>query len=164
MLPRGALVLDLSDNLIRRVGLLYRYMMRAIDIEMAALDIGAGRFSYLFMLYIREGLTQQEMADRLQADKAAVARTLAQMEDQGFVARRRDPSDRRVTRVYLTARSRALRGALEEAVSRVMTRMRGDLDSAQWRQLELQLGAMLERLDDHYQVGHRGARPGPAAN
>lgn len=108
-------MLDLSDNLIRKIGLLYRYMMRAIDIEMAALDIGAGRFSYLFMLYIREGLTQQEMADRLQADKAAVARTLAQMEDQGFVTRRRDPGDRRITRVYLTDRSRALRGALSPA-------------------------------------------------
>lgn len=157
-------MLDLSDNLIRKIGLLYRYMMRAIDIEMAALDIGAGRFSYLFMLYIREGLTQQEMADRLQADKAAVARTLAQMEDQGFVTRRRDPGDRRITRVYLTDRSRALRGALEAAVSQVMKRMRGDLDGALWRQLEVQLGAMLERLDDHYQVGHRSARPGPAAH
>jgi DNA-binding MarR family transcriptional regulator len=152
-------VLDLSNNLIRRIGLLYRYMMRAIDIEMAALDIGAGRFSYLFMLYIREGLTQQEMACRLQADKAAVARTLAQMERQGFVARRPDASDRRITRVYLTDRSRALRGALEEAVQKVLTHLRGDLAAAEVQQLEAQLGAMLGRLDDHYQVGQKGGRP-----
>ncbi len=152
-------MLDLSNNLIRQVGLLYRYMMRAIDIEMAALDIGAGRFSYLFMLYIGDGLTQQEMADRLQADKAAVARTLAQMEQQGFVLRRSDPCDRRVTRVYLTDRSRALRGALEDAINRVMARMRGDLGADAWQQLESQLGAMLERLDAHYQVGNKSTRP-----
>ncbi len=156
-------MLDLSENLIRKIGLLYRYMMRAIDSEMAALDIGAGRFSYLFMLYLREGLTQQEMAYRLQADKAAVARTLAQMERQGFVERRPDQGDRRVVRVYLTERARALRGELERAIIRVMGHLRGDLADEAWQLLEQQLGAMLQRLDAHYQVGHRGGRAGPAA-
>lgn len=156
-------MLDLSENLIRKIGLLYRYMMRAIDVELAQLDIGAGRFSYLFMLYIREGLTQQEMAYRLQADKAAVARTLAQMEQQGFVERRPDPQDRRVVRVYLTDQSRALRGALEAAISRVMIHLRGDLGDESLQLLEQQLGAMLRRLDTHYQVGHKGGRAGPLA-
>ena len=130
---------------------------------MAALDIGAGRFSYLFMLYLREGLTQQEMAYRLQADKAAVARTLAQMERQGFVERRPDQGDRRVARVYLTERARALRGELERAIIRVMAHLRGDLADEAWQLLEQQLGAMLQRLDAHYQVGHKGGRPGPVA-
>ena len=55
--------------------------MKALETETAPLGIGSGRISYLFMLYIKEGLTQQEMANRLQADKGAVARTLAQLEE-----------------------------------------------------------------------------------
>ncbi len=143
-------MIDLADNLVRQIGLLYRAMMKALETETAPLGIGSGRISYLFMLYINEGLTQQEMADRLQADKGAVARTLAQLEEQGFVSRRSDPADKRVTRVYLTDKSRALQGDLESAVERVITRLKENIAPDEQDIIKLQLKQMLESLRAHY--------------
>ena len=143
-------MIDLADNLVRQIGLLYRAMMKALETETAPLGIGSGRISYLFMLYISEGLTQQEMANRLQADKGAVARTLAQLEEQGYVSRRPDPSDKRVTRVYLTAKSKALQGDLEQAVERVITRLHEDIDSHDHDVIKVQLRQMLASLSTHY--------------
>tara|TARA_R110000787_G_scaffold19496_8_gene58424 strand:+ start:7545 stop:8009 length:465 start_codon:yes stop_codon:yes gene_type:complete len=145
-------MINLADNLVRQIGLLYRYMMRALEAETAPLGMGAGRFSYLFMLYINEGVTQQEMAYRLQADKAAVARTLVQLEDQGYVERRSDPSDRRVTRVFLTDKSRALQADLETAVERVIDRMQLNQGVAEQRIIRKELNEMLKSLDQHYKV------------
>lgn len=132
-------MIDLSNNLVRNIGLLYRYMMRALEAETAPLGMGAGRFSYLFILYINEGVTQQEIAYRLQADKAAVARTLVQLEIQGYIERRSDPSDGRVTRVYLTDKSRALQADLEAAVERVIDRLSLDSDTEEQAVLRDQL-------------------------
>ena len=143
-------MIDLADNLVRQIGLLYRTMMKALETETAPLGIGSGRISYLFMLYINEGLTQQEMANRLQADKGAVARTLAQLEDQGYVSRRRDPADKRITRVYLTDKSKALQGDLEKAVERVITRLKENIAVNEQDNINTQLKQMLEALSAHY--------------
>lgn len=143
-------MIDLADNLVRQIGLLYRTMMKALEAETAPLGIGSGRISYLFMLYINEGMTQQEMADRLQADKGAVARTLAQLEDQDYVSRRRDPEDKRITRVFLTSKSKALQGDLEKAVERVITRLNEDIEARDQDLIQIQLRQMLSSLSAHY--------------
>ena len=145
-------MIDLSNNLVRNIGLLYRYMMRALEAETAPLGMGAGRFSYLFILYINEGVTQQDIAYRLQADKAAVARTLVQLEIQGYIERRSDPSDGRVTRVYLTDKSRALQADLEAAVKRVIDRLSLGRNIDEQDILHNQLTEMLASLDEHYKV------------
>lgn len=124
--------------------------MKALETETAPLGIGSGRISYLFMLYIKEGLTQQEMANRLQADKGAVARTLAQLEEQGYVSRRRDPSDKRVTRVYLTDKSKALQSDLEKAVERVITHLNENITPDEEDVVKLQFKQMLGTLSAHY--------------
>ena len=145
-------MIDLSENLVRKVGLLYRYMMRALEAETAPLGMGAGRFSYLFILYINEGVTQQDIAYRLQADKAAVARTLVQLEIQGYIERRSDPNDGRVTRVYLTDKSRALQADLEAAVERVIARLNLDRNTKEQDILRNELTEMITSLDTHYGV------------
>ena len=136
-------MINLSDNLVRQIGLLYRYMMRALEAETAPLGMGAGRFSYLFILYINEGVTQQEIAYRMQADKAAVARTLVQLEMQGYVERRSDPHDGRVTRVYLTDKSRKMQAKLEAAVERVLNRLNLDRSEEELHKLQGELSTML---------------------
>ncbi len=159
-------MIDLSNNTVRQVGLLYRYMMRAIDHELSAMDIGSGRFSYIFMLYIKEGITQQEMAYRLQADKAAVARTLAQMEEQGYVTRSQDERDRRITRVHLTEKSKLLRPQLEKAVEEVIRHMQAGFSEENTPIITEGISSMLASLDDHYHVSNKNGarRPAPEKN
>lgn len=145
-------MVDLAHNMVRHIGILYRYMTRALDIEMAPLGMGAGRFRYLFILYIDEGVSQQEMAFWLQADKAAVARTLAQMEKQGYVRRCNDPDDKRLTRVFLTEKSQALRSTLEAAVERVIGRLTADLRGLERAETDRWLRQMTQSLAAHYDV------------
>ena len=88
----------------------------------------------------------------MQADKAAVARTLVQLEMQGYVERRSDPHDGRVTRVYLTDKSRKMQAKLEAAVERVLNRLNLDRSEEELHKLQGELSTMLNSLDEHYQV------------
>lgn len=56
----------------------------------------------LCKLFIRDGMTQSEIAQRLSVQGATVTDMLQRMEEAGFVTRRRDPDDNRLVRVYLT--------------------------------------------------------------
>lgn len=69
-----------------------------------------------------DGATASEVAARLGVSKQAAAKTIALLEDQGYVAREADPGDARRKRVVPTARGRDLLAqsarAFAEAVAR----------------------------------------------
>ena len=109
--------MDLANNEARHPVRLYWTLTKLLDRELAPLDLGHGRYLYLFGLYIADGRKQRELADIIGSDKAAVTRALVRLEQSGYVQRRADPRDGRATRVYLTAKGRRLRPTLEAAAS-----------------------------------------------
>jgi DNA-binding MarR family transcriptional regulator len=75
-----------------------------------------GQEPVMFALWRKDGQVQKELAEVLQLAPATVTVTLRRLEKAGFVERRRDPVDQRVSRVYLTARSNALRDQVEACI------------------------------------------------
>jgi len=71
-----------------------------------------GQFPVLLCLWEQEGLTQTELARRLDIEQPTMANTLKRMERGGLVRRGPDPADRRRAHTYLTTRAKALRGPL----------------------------------------------------
>jgi DNA-binding MarR family transcriptional regulator len=73
-----------------------------------------GQPPVLFALWDQEGLTQTELADRLKITPATVTKMLQRMEKSGFIQRKPDPQDQRVTRVYLTDTGRTIQNQVEQ--------------------------------------------------
>lgn len=84
------------------------------------LGLYRGQPSVLQALWEQEGLMHTELARRLQVQPATITKMLKRMERAGFVERRPDLEDQRVSRVYLTEAGRAVRTDVQEV----------------WRQLE----------------------------
>ena len=84
------------------------------------LGLYRGQPSVLQALWEQEGLMHTELARRLQVQPATITKMLQRMEKAGFVERRPDPDDQRVSRVYLTGAGRAVRADVQQV----------------WRQLE----------------------------
>jgi DNA-binding MarR family transcriptional regulator len=78
-------------------------------------DIGLyrGQPPVLFALWDQEGLTHSELAERLQNTPATITKMLQRMEKAGFVQRRPDANDQRVSRVYLTETGRAIQSQVQ---------------------------------------------------
>jgi DNA-binding MarR family transcriptional regulator len=91
-----------------------------IHSRLETLGLYRGQPSVLHALWDQEGLMHTELARRLQVQPATITKMLQRMEKAGFVERRPDPYDHRVSRVYLTDAGRAVQTDVQQV----------------WRQLE----------------------------
>jgi MarR family transcriptional regulator for hemolysin len=107
-----------------------REVSRAFDARLAA--AGGSRTVWLVLLALRPGpvTTQRELADALGVRAATLTQQLDAMEAAGLVARGRDPGNRRVHRVELTADGLALFDRLRDAAREHDERLRAGLDPA----------------------------------
>jgi DNA-binding MarR family transcriptional regulator len=139
-------MIDIAHNEARHLALLHRQMMKELERELAPLELGPGRYLYLFGLYIRDGRKQQELADVIGIDKAAVTRALSRLEQSGYIYRKEDPEDRRATRVYLTQKGRDLQPQLEIAAIDCIENMTAALDTDERTELRRLLAKMTRPL------------------
>jgi DNA-binding MarR family transcriptional regulator len=135
-------VIDLANSEARHLALLHRQMIKLLDQELAPLELGHGRYLYLFSLYLHGGRKQQELADLIGADKAAAARAIARLEAAGYIVRRPDARDGRAVRVDLTPKGRALRPRLEQAAEASIKCFTTGLSDAEREELRRLLAKM----------------------
>jgi DNA-binding MarR family transcriptional regulator len=91
-----------------------------------------------------EGLPSGEVADRMITREPDITRLLDRMEERGWVHRRRDPTDRRVVRAYLTLAGRELVDRLDAPVVAMHTHCLGHLDEVKLAELSDLLGTVRE--------------------
>ena len=84
-----------------------------------AIGIYRGQPPVLYVLHEQEGLTQSELAARLEVAPATVTKMLQRLERAGFVQRQTDSEDQRVSRVYLTDAGRAVQGDVVAVLGRL---------------------------------------------
>ncbi len=100
--PPGSEPLDLLLGQVSRL-----HFTRAHTL-LETLGLYRGQPPVLWALWEQEGLTHTELAERLHVTPATMTKMLQRMEKAGFLVRRPDPEDQRVSRVYLTKAGRAI--------------------------------------------------------
>ena len=81
-----------------------------------------GQPHMLHLLWQEDGPTHGELAERLHVQPSTVTKMVQRMEKAGFVDRRDDVQDQRISRVYLTAAGRAV----QEQVRGVWARLEAE--------------------------------------
>ncbi len=95
------------ESVVRRLNLLFRLSMKHLRQEMKKLDlVDAGDYTFLALLFIRDGQNQDQLSRNMLVDKSYTARALARLEKMGLVERRPDPSEHRTKRVFLAQKTR----------------------------------------------------------
>ncbi len=90
----------------------------------------------------REGLTMGELSRRLMVTNGNVTGLVRRLVEEGLVARRSDPGDRRLQRVRLTEEGLALFGRMAAVHGQWVTELLGDLTAEERRALS----ALLARV------------------
>lgn len=106
------------ENLDRNIGFVMhdvaRLMRTGFDRRVRQLGLTRSQWWVLTFLYRREGVTQSELAEDLDIEKATLGRLLDRLEARGWVARQADGRDRRVKRLYLTPAIAELMATMRE--------------------------------------------------
>jgi MarR family transcriptional regulator, transcriptional regulator for hemolysin len=106
-----------------------REVSRAFDVRLTA--AGGSRAVWLVLVALRPGAvaSQRELADALGVRAATLTQQLDVMEAAGLVTRNRDPGNRRVHRVELTAAGLQLFDRLRNAARAHDEQLRAGLDA-----------------------------------
>lgn len=96
---------DRLAHLIRDVA---RAQMRALQQRLTHHGVSFGHWTFLRILWIRDGLTQKELSDLAGVMEPTTFSAVKAMEQMGLIERRQLPGNRKNMHVYLTATGRAL--------------------------------------------------------
>lgn len=80
----------------------YLLILRRVTSAIAAHGLTLPQYDVMATLHFSEGVTQQELAERLLVTKGNVCGVLDRLEKAGWVQRRPDEKDARVNRLHLT--------------------------------------------------------------
>jgi DNA-binding MarR family transcriptional regulator len=98
-------------HLISKVcGRRFQWMHEKLD----ALGLYHGQPAILIALWNQEGMTQSELSEALNRSPSTITKMVQRMEKAGFLERRDDPEDERISRVYLTESGHSVRSEVEE--------------------------------------------------
>ena len=115
------------------------------EVSRSLLDAGlyAGQDGVMTALATEDGLTTGQLAKRLQVKAPTMTRTIGRMEAQGFVERRGEAKDQRLSRVFLTPTGRGTLSLIEQSLKGCGERALEDFSGKEIRQL----AGLLARLE-----------------
>ena len=93
-----------------------RLRSAAFDQMMRPLGITRAQWRVLGVLYAEDGVTQAELAKRIDLGRVSLGGIIDRLEAAGWVARQRDPADRRANRVWLTDKVVEVRRRMQRGV------------------------------------------------
>ena len=86
--------------------------MRALQARLAAHGVSFGHWTFLRILWERDGLTQRELSDEAGVMEPTTGAAIRAMEKLGYLTRRRTARNRKNVYVHLTPKGRALKAKL----------------------------------------------------
>src|SRR5262245_9951217 len=133
-----------------------RAMAGAGEVAYRRHGVHAGQQFILRLLWREDGLTPGQIARRLDLATPTVTKMTTRMAAAGLVERRPHPTDRRLVRICLTDRGRALEVVIDGEMQRVTERALRTLAPADRALLVRFLGEIHRNLEDAGDAGRGG--------
>ncbi len=112
-----------------------RLMRTVFERRVRALGLTRAQWMVIARVHRRPGLSQSEVADLLEIEKASAGRLVDRMQAKGWLERRDDNSDRRVNRLHLTKKAERIHAAIWPLAEATVDEALGDLSPDERRRL-----------------------------
>ena len=108
-----------------------RIFAAGLQNRIAPLGLTIGQFPILLELWVKDGVTQRDLLDKLTLEQATLANTLNRMERDRLIVRRKNPADGRSQQIWLTKKGKAPRDRAYQAANEQNERSLGPLSQAE---------------------------------
>ncbi|OEH94045.1 MarR family winged helix-turn-helix transcriptional regulator [Bacillus solimangrovi] len=142
------------------ISTIHRYAHIFFNQEADELGIGGGQFSFLFLLYRQDGVSQDHLAKKLYIDKATTARAIQKLEECGFVRREKSEIDRRQNLVYLTDKAHGVKEQVMETLANWTNILTKDFSEEEYEIVLRLLKKMAGNATEHISKGEGCKREG----
>jgi DNA-binding MarR family transcriptional regulator len=131
-------------KLLRRA---HRSYSRRLQDELATHGVSLAQYLHLRELWELNGLTQNELSQKVGIEKASSTAVLDALERNGLILRVRNAQDRRKVNVHLTPAGQNIRDVLSPAARGVAIQAVSDLSEAELDNLFSALNRVIANLD-----------------
>lgn len=138
-------MLEKDGNIGKNIGILCRQMNLFLNHELEEYDISATEIMYLGSLFIKDGISQEELVKEFCMDKAAVARTIGALENKELITRLCSEEDKRSKKVFLTEKALSYKDVLTSIQDKWYREVLGNSNP---EEMSIFAG-MLERISDN---------------
>lgn len=97
---------NIKEPIGKYISQIYRKGRAFISKGLTQYDMGYGQMLFLLQLYNQDGISQEELTEKLNIDKGTTARSIKKLEKEGFIIRLKDEHDKRAYKIYLTDKSK----------------------------------------------------------
>jgi len=97
-----------QNNFLMNISILYRYVQKYFDRNLAQYDIGSGQMNFLLLINEHEGVTMQQLAALADIDKGTTTKAIQKLMEEGYIETQSDEQDKRVKHLYTTAKTAAI--------------------------------------------------------
>ncbi len=112
-----------------------RLQRTVFDRRVRKLGFTRSQWLVLRRLGRQPGASQSELAEVMEVEKATAGRLIDKLEENGWLERRADESDRRINRIYMTARGQAVHDTIGPIAEAMVEEELSGLTKAEQQQL-----------------------------
>ena len=143
-----------------------RLMRSGFDRRVRRIGLTRGQWLVLSRLHRHPGISQSELAEMLEVERATAGRMIDRMERRGWLHRRPDPADRRINRLHLTAEAEGVQAEMGLIAETLLDDAMASLDDGErealtdmMERVKAQLLGMGARRPDAGAADRPAARP-----
>ncbi|MGX7197970.1 MarR family winged helix-turn-helix transcriptional regulator [Enterococcus olivae] len=90
------------EDILRDLGIIARALDSIANIEFKELALTKGQYIYLVRIYENEGIIPERLAELVKIDRTTTSRAIKKLEENGFIEKRPDDSNKKIRRLYTT--------------------------------------------------------------
>lgn len=133
------------------------HLQRQMMMRTMAEGFSFPRVGLLRVVGCDDGISQRDLADEMHLARPTITTMLNGLEEEGYVERRADAADRRLTRVYLTDKGRAVHERAKEAFASHVNETIGGMDRTDRSELIRLLTQLNDRVEQELAAEKEGA-------
>lgn len=131
-----------------RVTYLSKLLRQVLNEAIADMGLFSGQQDIIILLIENDGMTVSELSKRLNVSAATASVSVKRMEKAGFVIKKPDENDARVTRLYASEKAKLAPELLHEKMTSLECVMRQGMTEEETQQLS----SLLERAIENMKV------------
>lgn len=135
-----------KDRLGPRIMCLSKLMRQTFNEAVAEQGLFSGQEDIILTLVINEGLTLSELSKILDVSNATTSVSVKRMEKSGFIIKKPDKNDARITRLYPTEKAKATTDKIKSHMDEMEKRIKANMTETEAEQLSVFLDSAIQNL------------------
>lgn len=134
------------NHIAPKIMFLSKLIKKAFNEAVAEQGLFSGQEDIILILVNNEGLTLSELSKALEVSNATASVSIKRMEKSGFISKRPDDKDARITRLYPTDRAKATVDKIQSHMDEMESRIKANISDSDSQQLTLLLETAIQNL------------------